>query len=278
MKRNREDLPEQMVLSFDFWEEERKATEEQKQALIDGLKTYENPKNDNQKLFNLQADLYRNKNKKALGEMFLILNEIADKLVSKECREKKLWFPRQYKDEFALDAAAAMIEQFNKNELMIDKSFVTYLLLQVRKAMYNRTKARKLEEYSVTQNCNFMELSEDEKQDLKNNFEGGQNETKSNQGVAERKQLWLVDWFDSCDVFRLSFDGIHYSEYKGDDLKLLAIMPDGETRVMSFNKVRTELGFTPKQIEYMVQTGNPCCNVYLDELPDIPEEKGKKKK
>lgn len=284
MARRGREYPGQTALEFDFWKEEqkvrdaeKKAQEEKRQAEINALKTYAKPVNDNQELFNLQAEYYKTGNENALVKMFERLEVIAAKLINKECRSKKLWFTRQHKEEFALDAAAAVIEQVNKNGLMVKKSFVAYLLLQVRKAMFNRTKARKLEDYSVLKNCNFMELSDDEKQSLKKDFERGQNETKRNQGVDEGKQLWLVDWFDSCDVFRLSFDGFHYSEYKGDDLKLLAIMPDGETRVMSFNKVRTELGFTPKQIEYMVQTGNPCCNVYLDELPDIPEEKGRKK-
>ena len=286
MARRGREYPGQPILDFDFWkmeakqrEEERKAQEEEKQAEIKALKTYEKPVNDNQELFNLQADFYQNGNKNALIKMFDILNVIADKLVNKECRSKKLWFPHQHKEEFALDAAAAVIEQLNKNGLMIKTSFVTYLYLQVRKAMYNRTKARKLEDYSIQHNCNFMKLSDIEKQSLKKDFEGGKSEPKKNQRVEANKQLWLVDWYDSYNTFSLSFDGIHYSEYKGDDLKLLAIMPDGETRVMSFNKVRTELGFTPKQIEYMVQTGNPCCNVYLDELPEIPDEgKGKKRK
>lgn len=271
------EVPGQAVLDFSFWEEERiaqeaerKAKEAEKKAKIAALKKYEEPVNDNQKLFNLQAEFYQEGKENALKDMFLILNKAAEKLVRKECKEKTLFLTSQRKYEIALDAAVMVIEQINKNELIVEKSFIAYLYLQLRKVMYNRTKAKKLEDYSIEQNKNFLELSDYERQSLKDEFEGNKNERKDF-SMAGGAQLLLVDWCDSYDSVCLSFDGIHSAEYKGDELRLVIIKPDGETQVMSFNKVHKEFGFTAKQIEYMVQTGNPINNIYLDELPEIDE-------
>ncbi|MBO5922390.1 MAG: hypothetical protein J6Q48_08410, partial [Bacteroidaceae bacterium] len=49
----------QQVLPFDFWEEEK--NEEQKK--IDQLPYYPEPVNDNQRLFNLQKEYYKGREK-----------------------------------------------------------------------------------------------------------------------------------------------------------------------------------------------------------------------
>lgn len=275
MKRQKwREIPGQTVLDFPFWEEERiaqeaerKKQEEERKEKIKALKRYEEPVNDNQKLFNLQAEFYQEGKQTALENMFLILNKAAEKLVRKECKEKTLFLTSQRKHEIALDAAVMVIEQINKNELIVENSFIAYLYLQLRKVMYNRTKAKKLEDYSIEQNKNFLELSDDERQSLKAEFEGKKNERKDS-CMDGGTQLLLVDWCVSYDRIVLSFDGIHYNEYQGDELKFVVIKPDGETEVMSFNKIHKLWGFTPKQIEYAVQTGSPICNIYFDELPE----------
>ena len=271
--------PGQTVLNFSFWEEERlaqeaerKAREEERKAKIAVLKKYKEPVTDNQRLFNLQAEFYQEGKTEALEKMFLILNKAAEKLVRKECKEKTLFLTSQRKQEAALDAAVLVIEQINKNELIVEKSFIAYLYLQLRKVMYSRTKAKKLEDYSIEQNKNFLELSEDERQSLKAEFEGNKNERKDS-CMAGGAQLLLVDWCSSYDRIMLSFDGIHSAEYQGDELRLVVIKPEGETEVMSFNKVHKLWGFTPKQIEYAVQTGSPICGIYFDELPETEEKK-----
>ena len=74
-----------------------------------------------------------------------------------------------------------MIEQFVKNRLKITKTFVSYLYLQVRKVMYTRTEAQKLETYCRDNNIPLFELSEAEKQAVKADF------IKQIEGEYERK-------------------------------------------------------------------------------------------
>ncbi len=253
------------VLGFDFWEVERvKARKEQeelekeKQSELESLVTYEDAKTDNQKLFNLQNAYYRENNKNALKDMFLILNKAAEKIVRKECKEHKIIFSREHKEEIALDATAAVIEQIIKNELKISKSFIAYLFLQVRKTLYNRNKAQKLEDYCVEKDISFLDLSDDERLAIKCDMEG--------KGFADYKkpenklQLWLDVWDKDKDE-------------ENEKIKLVVIQPNGETEVMSFNKVHQKWGFTKKHVEYAVQTGMPICNIYFDEVPETTRKK-----
>lgn len=260
MKREKVGVPEsQFVLGYDFWEKEREEKENQKQAEIAALVSYEDAKTDNQKLFNLQCDFYQRGRKEALQEMFLILNKAAEKMVRKECKEHKIIFSSEHKSEIALDATAAVIEQIIKNELKISKSFIAYLYLQVRKVLYNRNKAQKLEDYCVEKNINFQDLTDDERLAIKCELEDkGFEDYKA---PENKHQLWLDVWDKEKDREK-------------NEMRLVVIKPDGETEVMSFNKVHTLYGFTKKHVEYAVQTGMPICNIYFDELP---EEKPRKK-
>ena len=64
-----------------------------------------------------------------------------------------------------------MIEQILKNKLKIRTSFIAYIYLQVKKTMYSKTKAEKLEDYCIKNNVDFFMLSEDEKRSMKRNME-----------------------------------------------------------------------------------------------------------
>lgn len=156
----------QYFLDFDFFEQEKQ--EEKKE--IDRLPFFEKTENDNQRLMNLQSEYYHGKPEK-LDEMFLLLLEIARKIISKEAKEKKLIFSRDHKEELAIDSVSLMIEQILKNKLKIKTNWVAYLYLQVKKTMYTRTKAKKLEDYCVKNNIDFFALSEDEKRSVKRNLE-----------------------------------------------------------------------------------------------------------
>lgn len=156
----------QYFLDFDFFEQEKQ--EEKKE--IDSLPFFEKPENDNQRLMNLQYEYYHGRTEK-LEEMFLLLLEIAGKIISKETKEKKLIFSAEHKEEFAVDSASLVIEQILKNNLKIKASWIAYLYLQVKKTMYSRTKAEKLEDYCIKNNINFFTLSEDEKRSMKRNLE-----------------------------------------------------------------------------------------------------------
>ena len=103
--------------------------------------------------------------------MFLLLLEIARKIISKEAKEKKLIFSRDHKEELAIDSVSLVIEQILKNKLKIRTSFIAYIYLQVKKTMYSKTKAEKLEDYCIKNNVDFFTLSEDEKRSIKRNME-----------------------------------------------------------------------------------------------------------
>ena len=156
----------QYFLDFDFFEQE----EQEEKKEIDDLLFFENPETDNQRLMNLQYEYYHGK-KEEIDRIFLLLLKIARKIISKEAKEKKLIFCSEYKEELAVDSAGLVIEQMLKNRLKIRNSFIAYLYLQVKKTMYSKTKARKLEDYCIKNNINFFLLSEDEKSNVKKNFE-----------------------------------------------------------------------------------------------------------
>lgn len=152
----------QYFLDFDFFDQEKKS--EQKE--IDDLPFFEKPENDNQRLMNLQYEYYHGKTEK-IDRIFLLLLEIARKIISKEAKEKKLFFSMEHKEELTIDSASLVIEQILKNRLKIRTSFIAYLYLQIKKTMYSKTKAGKLEDYCIKNNINFFLLSEDEKRNVK---------------------------------------------------------------------------------------------------------------
>ena len=166
-----EDNVYQAVLPFTFWEEEKAALQAQKQKEIDALKSFQIPESDNERLFNFQRDYYANGNIKALQDMFLLLEQIAVKLVRKECKARHFICTKEKRDEIALDATALMIEQYIKNELKIKDSFCSYLFMQVRKVMYYRNKGQRLEDWCLKKGINFFELTEEEKSAYKQDIE-----------------------------------------------------------------------------------------------------------
>lgn len=173
MKKNQKPAEhEQQFFSFeeDMREQERLNLESLEKKAIEALPVFEVADTDNKKLFNLQKAYYCG-DKTALQSMFIFLNQIAVKLIKKECRAHKVFYTCEKRAEIALDAATLMIEQFVKNRLKISTSFTAYLYLQVRKVMYTRTEAQKLEAYCRKYNIPLFELSESEKRSVKTEFE-----------------------------------------------------------------------------------------------------------
>ena len=165
----------QYFLDFDFFEQEKQ--EEKKE--IERLFFFEKPENDNQKLMNWQYEYYHGKTEK-LDKIFLLLLEIARKIISKETKEKKLIFSMDYKEELAIDSASLVIERILKNKLKIKTNWIAYLYLQVKKTMYTRTKAGKLEDYCIKNNIDFFTLSEDEKRSMKRDMEENEHNERNN--------------------------------------------------------------------------------------------------
>lgn len=210
----------QQVLPFDFWEEEK--NEEQKK--IDALPYYPEPVNDNQRLFNLQKEYYKGR-EKALDEMFLKFMEIAPKIINVEkntgCKRK---FTKSKMNEMALDATCLFIQQIKTNKLMIKTSFIAYLRLQVLKVMNKHTKGMDFEKYCVKNKINIFMLSELEKQKVKKEFElmrrlSNMTEIEINtmckeaQELKERCPLMSVtEWNAALNLFRHRWHGIEPDE------------------------------------------------------------------
>lgn len=161
---------EQLLLPFDLWEEEEKAEQKKFAEKVAELRTYQKPENDNQRLFNLQKAHYAG-DRGALGKMFIILVKVAARLVNQEMHSRRLRFTQEKIDELSVDAAAMVVEQIRKNDLMVETSFVAYLRLQVLKVMFGQTKGEKFERFCIKNKINLFELDDEQKQSLKQRFE-----------------------------------------------------------------------------------------------------------
>lgn len=152
----------QQFLPFDFFEKEKIKPE--------NLAHFDEPKNDNERLFNLQYEYYTG-SPKALDSMFVLLMQIAPRLVNIEMHSTKRRYTQEQIDEMALDATCLFIGQVKENELVIKTSFIAYLRLQVIKVMNRTTKAQRLESYCIRNDINLFVLPENEKQTVKMRFE-----------------------------------------------------------------------------------------------------------
>lgn len=163
---------EQLLLPFEYWETEKQIVQDAYKCKIDDLRYYPDPKNEQEKLFNLQKEYYQqNKDKKILAMMFPLLIQIARKVCVQTSKSYGFKCSSLKLEEVSMDATTIIIEQIQKNELMIQKSFVSYIRLQVLKAMFGQTLAQKFEKYCRQNNINLFALSDTEKQKVKERFE-----------------------------------------------------------------------------------------------------------
>lgn len=137
---------------------------------LTGLPCYPEPKNDNERLFNLQKAYYEG-DKEALGKMFVILEKIAPKIVNIESKNRQLNLPKARMKELADEAVMIFIEAVMKNELVIKKSFVAYLRLQVLRALFYFPKSMKFEKWLKEKKITFVGLSDYDKMYYKELFE-----------------------------------------------------------------------------------------------------------
>ena len=128
------------------------------------------PKNDNERLFNLQYDYYGG-DKEALGKMFVIMEKIAPKLVNIESKSRQLDLPKQKMTEIADEAVMIFIESIMKKDLVIKKSFIAYLRLQVLRALFYFPKSAQFVKWLKEKNISFVGLSDYDKMYYKELFE-----------------------------------------------------------------------------------------------------------
>lgn len=163
----------QYLIPFDFFEDEekeRQRKQEEKIASYKYLPRYENPDNDNQRLFNLQYDYY-NGSRKALDEIFIILNRIAPRLVNIEMHRHKLVLQQEAIDEAALESTMLFIEQIKTNELVIKTSFIAYLRLQVIKVLFDETNAERFAKWCLKNHIDIFSQDTETAEALKRTFQ-----------------------------------------------------------------------------------------------------------
>lgn len=94
---------------------------------------YDEPRTDNERLFNLQYD-YKNGDGDALGKMYKMLFVIAHKAINKSKRGQD--FCSADREQKAQDAATYVIEQYiTRPDFVITDSITGYLFLRVRKEL-----------------------------------------------------------------------------------------------------------------------------------------------
>lgn len=168
----------QFLIPFDFFEDEERERTRLRAAKLESYKhlpRFENPENDNQRLFNMQFDYYNGK-PDAINQMFLIMNRIAPKLVNVEMHKHKLKLSQYRINEIALDSTMLFIEQIKNNELVITLSFVAYLRLQVLKMMFGLTQAQRFEKWCLINHIDIFHEDTRTQESLKKRFEQEMNE------------------------------------------------------------------------------------------------------
>lgn len=107
---------------------------------FDKLPAFENPKDDNEKLFNLQFRYRTKGDKTALAEMYYICARVCKKLLHKEInvvKKKHISIT-----EKAHNCAEYIIEQFlSREDFVIKKSFIAYCYLRVQHELFYQSKS-----------------------------------------------------------------------------------------------------------------------------------------
>lgn len=151
----------QQVLPFDFWEDEKKEAQLKAALKVDKLVFYENPKNDNQRLQNLQWR-YKHGDGQALSEMYELCITVCMKFIHAIGRHnrhvKKLtWDEKQIK---AADATSYFIEQYLKRpDFVADKNIPGYLYVRVEHELFYQRKVDQIVDF-VDLNAFFKEGEE----------------------------------------------------------------------------------------------------------------------
>ena len=101
----------------------------------------------------------------------MIMERIAPKIVNIESKSRQLNLPKARMQELADEAVMIFIEAVMKNELVIKKSFVAYLRLQVLRALFYFPKSMRFEKWLKEKKICFVGLSEYDKMYYKELFE-----------------------------------------------------------------------------------------------------------
>ena len=132
----------------------------EKEAInLDSLQQFENPKNDNERLFNLQYAYYHG-DSHAIENMFFIMGRIAPRIVNIESKKRQLILSKSRMRDLGDEAVMIFIENVLDKNLIIKKSFIAYLRLQVLRALFYQTKSQKFEKWMAENNIDLFSMDE----------------------------------------------------------------------------------------------------------------------
>lgn len=118
------------------------------QDFINELPFFNNPKNDNEKLINLQYMFLARNDKKAQAELWLKSTEIAKKLIKKERKEKAFFLDPDDLDDKALEAVEYVMRRYGKKTendcWCVRTNYISAIFNGVRHALYYRSKSDEL--------------------------------------------------------------------------------------------------------------------------------------
>lgn len=187
---------QQQVLPFDFWEDERKQAENELKNRVAALPCFDSPKNQKELYFNAQRKYYLEGDGNALEQMCRLIEGASIKIVRKITFDKKLYFSPEKLKDFADRASFYFVEQILKNNLVIKDSFIAYLYLQCNKAIFGMSLSEMFEVYLTKNHIDFMELSEEEKQKIRYDFEdyaGLEHKVYEEQDEESQPTLWSYE-------------------------------------------------------------------------------------
>jgi hypothetical protein len=127
---------EQSFLDFDFVEQEKNELKD----FVSSLKSFENPKNEQERLFNFQKQ-YKSGDDKALVFMYLDLCELAQKILDKSSNAQIRALSSSQKELLAIKSSDEIIERQKKlrfNKWAICSSWYSYILQTLNAFLYLR--------------------------------------------------------------------------------------------------------------------------------------------
>ena len=156
----------QLVLPFDFWEEEKEEEEKRIQNVADGLPHYENPANDNEYLLEAQWQ-FKHGDQSQLVKIYDRSRQLCLKFINMNSNKNKhiRGLNLNQKKDKAEDAATYIIEQYMKRpDFAINKNFPGYLYLRVLHELFYRRHVDRIVDF-VDLARFFREGEEDEMTD-----------------------------------------------------------------------------------------------------------------
>ena len=109
-----------------------------------GLKTFQNPKNDNEMLFNLQFDYLVFNDSEAWQKMWLITYKVAERLIVKYCKKHRIYFNNEQITERKLITCEYLLRRYKKGcNYYVRSNFISAIKDASKHALLYKTKLEK---------------------------------------------------------------------------------------------------------------------------------------